>query len=165
MGGACTTPLADYDGTTTVNGTVTPTSERSRRVAAARLNSNWAWSNGVSVSNWHALLALAAPKLKDGWFWKKFGTSFSMGLTTRKALRDPEYQVSTLSGPVTIEASHAPIVIRYSFSVGASYTINDHLGMGLSFSNDVPQLLYDPATYYASWLPSTTISLSLSGSY
>ena len=165
VGGACTTPLANYDGTTTLTSTETPTSDRAARVAMARLNSNWAWSNTLGVSNWHALLALAAPKLRDGWFWKKFSTSFSMGLTTRKALRDPDYTVQTLSGPVVVETSHAPLTVKYSFSVGASYSINDHLGLGLSFSNDVPQLLYDPATYYATWLPSTTISVSLSGSY
>ena len=162
-GGACPSPLADYDGSTTLTGTVEPTSDRTRRVS--RLNSNWAWSNSLGVSNFHALLALAFPKLKDGSFWKKFKTSFSAGLISRKTLRDPDYTVQTLTGPVEVEASRAPIVLSYTFSIGAGYDINERLGVGLSFSNSVPQLLYDPASYYAAWLPSTTLSLSVSGSY
>ncbi|HEV8324738.1 MAG TPA: hypothetical protein VG389_24185 [Myxococcota bacterium] len=163
VGGACTSPLADYDGTTTLSGTVYPTSDRDRYVG--RLNSSWAFSNGISIGGWHTLLALAFPKLKDGRIWKKFSTSLSAGISSRMVLSDPSYTVQTATGPVVVDRSRNPLVHSYTYAIGAGYALRDDLSLGLSFSNAVPQLLYDPSTYYATWLPSTTVSLSVSGSF
>ena len=148
--GRCRLPASDYTGTPTLTGTVQP-------VSGARhgaLNTAWTGAATAKISDPHAWLAPAVEKLT---------TTVSIGLNAQRRHLDGAATLDTLTGPVVLPPSRAPVVLSLPVSVGAGWALSDRVEWGLTFANTVPGVLDDPGAFYRNIPAKTAVRTSLTG--
>ncbi len=148
--GRCGLANPDYVGTSTLTGTVQPDSG----ARSGALNTAWTGAATLGISDPHAWLLPGVDKLS---------TRVSFGANGQRRRVDGSDTVATLTGPVSIQSSAAPVVVAFPVSVGGGWALSDRVEWGLTLANTVPGVLDDPGAFYRNIPARTAVRTSLTG--
>lgn len=145
---------------TTLDGIATPDAQGWSAVT----NPAWAFEQTVTLTGWHALFSVI-PAVRRAGALPRGLTSATLGVRQRLHRRADPAEVARLDGSETVSSSRAPVVIAVPWSVTGGWRVHDHLSASLTLSNQVPGLLFDPAARLRAVPATTSVTLSVTGSW